>query len=143
VKESPGGEAGAFQGDVHERASRDQGALDAPILSQSKNRARLGGRQRERHRNRPDFLIATVGPPLAPGLLAMATALQRERLGRFRPCCRFRSLHLAFWLLLSFARDALVHFLAMYIHFRLSAPTRRGTLTTGQDLPRRQPQWVS
>src|SRR5215510_8704653 len=32
-----------------------------------------------------------------------------ERLARFRRCCRFRSFHLAFWLLLSFARDALVH----------------------------------
>jgi hypothetical protein len=29
-KESPGGEAGAFQGDIHEETSRDQGALDAP-----------------------------------------------------------------------------------------------------------------
>jgi hypothetical protein len=31
------------------------------------------------------------------------------RLGRFCRCSRFRSFHLAFWLLLSFARDALVH----------------------------------
>ena len=30
-------------------------------------------------------------------------------MARFRRCCRFRSFHLAFWLLLSFARDALVH----------------------------------
>src|SRR5262249_55744686 len=29
--------------------------------------------------------------------------------GKFRRCCRLRSFHLAFWLLLSFARDALVH----------------------------------
>src|SRR5262249_8703651 len=28
-----------------------------------------------------------------------------ERLARFRRCCRFRSFHLAFWLLLSFARE--------------------------------------
>jgi hypothetical protein len=35
-------EAGAFQGDVHEETSRDQGALDAPILSQSTNQARRG-----------------------------------------------------------------------------------------------------
>jgi len=34
---------------------------------------------------------------------------REERLERFRRCCRFRSFHLAFWLLLSFARDALVH----------------------------------
>src|SRR5262249_56818022 len=34
---------------------------------------------------------------------------REERLARFRRCCRFRSFHLAFWLLLSFARDALVH----------------------------------
>ena len=34
---------------------------------------------------------------------------REERLARFRRCCRFRSFHLAFWLLLSFARAALVH----------------------------------
>jgi len=34
---------------------------------------------------------------------------REERLARFRRCCRFRSFHLAFWLVLSFARDALVH----------------------------------
>jgi hypothetical protein len=40
AKKAPGAEAGAFQGDIHEDTSRDQGALDAPILSQSTNQAR-------------------------------------------------------------------------------------------------------
>jgi hypothetical protein len=30
AKKAPGAEAGAFQGDIHEETSRDQGALDAP-----------------------------------------------------------------------------------------------------------------
>src|SRR5262249_23858924 len=41
----------------------------------------------------------TICPPCLP----------EGPLGPFRRCCRFRSFHLAFWLLLSFARDALVH----------------------------------
>jgi hypothetical protein len=36
----------AFQGDIHEETSRDQGALDAPILSQGTNQARRGSRKR-------------------------------------------------------------------------------------------------
>ena len=34
---------------------------------------------------------------------------REERIARFRRCCRFRSFHLVFCLLLSFARAALVH----------------------------------
>ena len=41
----------------------------------------------------------TTGKSLIP-------SYREERLARFRRCCRFRSFHLAFWLLLSFARDA-------------------------------------
>src|SRR5262245_64910066 len=44
AKGSPGTGTGAFQGDVHEETSRDQGALDAPILSQGTNQARRGSR---------------------------------------------------------------------------------------------------
>src|SRR5262249_60286683 len=66
------------------------------------------------------FYLGMDGPPAPP------IVVRRYRLGPLPPCCRFRSLHLAFWLLLSFARDALVHFLAIVTHFRLSAPTRRG-----------------
>jgi hypothetical protein len=44
AKKAPGAEAGASQGDIHEETSRDQGALDAPILSQSTNQARRGSR---------------------------------------------------------------------------------------------------
>jgi hypothetical protein len=47
------------------------------------------------------------------------------RLGRFRRCNRFRSFHLAFWLLLSFARDALVHFLAICIPILVERPDPR------------------
>ena len=43
MKEGPGGEAGAFK---ETSQSRDQGALDAPILSQSTNQARRGSRKR-------------------------------------------------------------------------------------------------
>jgi hypothetical protein len=45
-KKAPGAEAGAFQGDIHEETSRDQGELDAPILSQRTNQARRGSRKR-------------------------------------------------------------------------------------------------
>jgi len=44
MKEGPGGKAGAFKETSHE--SRDQGALDAPILSQGTNQARRGSRRR-------------------------------------------------------------------------------------------------
>jgi hypothetical protein len=72
-----------------------------------------------------------------------------QRLERFLRCCRFRSLHLAFWLLLSFARDALVHFLAICIPTSVERPDpprfgatgvpdfAGGPTTTRQDLPRR------
>jgi hypothetical protein len=58
-------------------------------------------------------VIATAGNvPTLAAKAATATIrqlhYQEERLERFRRCCRFRSFHLAFWLLLSFARDALV-----------------------------------
>src|SRR5262249_182421 len=43
MKEGPGGEAGAFK---ETSQSRDQGAIDAPILSQSTNQARRGSRKR-------------------------------------------------------------------------------------------------
>ena len=43
MKEGPGGEAGAFK---ETSQSRDQGALDAPILSQNTNQARRGSRKR-------------------------------------------------------------------------------------------------
>jgi len=43
MKEGPGGEAGAFK---ETSQSRDQGALDALILSQSTNQARRGSRKR-------------------------------------------------------------------------------------------------
>jgi hypothetical protein len=43
MKEGPGGEAGAFK---ETSQSRDQGALDAPILSQGTNQARRGSRKR-------------------------------------------------------------------------------------------------
>src|SRR6516162_8562652 len=63
------------------------------------------------------FLCDKNGYPLQrPHSAAAYTATPRrelhyreERLARFRRCCRFRSFHLAFWLLLSFARDAMVH----------------------------------
>jgi hypothetical protein len=45
--------------------------------------------------------------------MATPNFYREGRLGRFRCCCRFRSFHLAFWLLLSFARDALVHLFAI------------------------------
>jgi len=50
------------------------------------------------------LVTATEAP-----ILTTPIALSGERLARFRRCCRFRSFHLAFWLLLSFARAALVH----------------------------------
>jgi hypothetical protein len=40
MKEGPGGEAGAFKEETSQ--SRDQGALDAPILSQGTSQARRG-----------------------------------------------------------------------------------------------------
>jgi hypothetical protein len=43
-----------------------------------------------------------------PGL-STEIAGATDSLARFCRRCRFRFLHLAFWLLLSFARDALVH----------------------------------
>src|SRR5262245_45287666 len=62
---------------------------------------------------------------------------REERLARFRRCCRFRSFHLAFWLLLSFARDALVHLNA--IGRSLAAVSKRPNppklRVTGRDLP--------
>ena len=42
MKEGPGGEAGAFKEETSQ--SRDQGALDAPILFQGTNQARRGSR---------------------------------------------------------------------------------------------------
>jgi hypothetical protein len=44
MKEGPGGEAGAFKEETSQ--SRDQGALDAPILSHGTNQARRGSRKR-------------------------------------------------------------------------------------------------
>src|SRR5690349_7837986 len=58
-----------------------------------------------------------------------------QRLERFLRCCRFRSLHLAFWLLLSFARDALVHFLAICIPTSVERPDPPRFGATGRECP--------
>src|SRR5262249_46114452 len=69
---------------------------------------------------------------------------QRRRLGRFRRCCRFRSFHLAFWLLLSFARDALVHLNAIVSSVAVAVVSERSgpplSSTTGRDLSS-TPRW--
>ena len=62
MKEGPGGEAGAFK---ETSQSRDQGALDVPILSQSTNQARRGSRKRPD----PPWLrrVGTCHDPLGAG----------------------------------------------------------------------------
>jgi hypothetical protein len=70
-------------------------------------------------RKRPDPpMPATEGPILTTPI----TLYREERLARFRRCCRFRSFHLAFWLLLSFARAALVHLNAIVYPFSVERP---------------------
>ena len=68
--------------------------------------------------------------------LVLTAEPQRQRLRRFRRCCFFRFFHLAFWLLLSFARDALVHLNA--IGRSVAAVSERPdpplSSTTGRDL---------
>jgi hypothetical protein len=44
-----------------------------------------------------------------PGGMVRPSVFEVQVGRRFRRTWRFRFLHLAFWLLLSFARDALVH----------------------------------
>jgi len=65
-------EAGAFQGDIHEETSRDQGALDAPILSQGTNQARRGSRIRLRQNKGGRRLKIPVGGPLRAQLEAIS-----------------------------------------------------------------------
>src|SRR5262249_6008408 len=60
MKEGPGGEAGAFK---ETSQSRDQGALDAPILSHGRNQARRGSRKR------PDPPVHATGRGLSPDRL--------------------------------------------------------------------------
>ena len=73
VKESPGGEAGAFKETSHE--SRDQGALDAPILSQSTNQARRGSHKRP---DRRGWLADGRDLPRRTGLGRVMTTDQRR-----------------------------------------------------------------
>src|SRR6516164_9550930 len=73
-KESPG-RAGAFKETSH--ASRDQGALDAPILSQGTNQARRGSRKRPARAG-----TRTGGPGLAITQVGCARYGQVTRLVR-------------------------------------------------------------
>src|SRR5262249_31125368 len=87
--------------------------------------------------------LNALAPPRQQGpILTTPNYYREERLERFRRCCRFRSFHLAFWLLLSFARDALVHLNA--IGRSVAAVSERpgpAVCGTGRDLSqRRQPQ---
>jgi hypothetical protein len=68
MKEGPGGEAGAFK---ETSQSRDQGALDAPILSQCTNQARRGS-----HKQPAPSLMPPLGLEKGP-YFSTSTAYRR------------------------------------------------------------------